>query len=195
MSTEFIDSFSPDSPIPLKNVEELALFEDIVATHVIDPHMTVEQRREWGARIKIQRLISPPGYFGLISDIVLTPMLEPFMVLQNPSKDGWMLHKGEIKFGTGSAETLKYKEEHALGFSMEAAANSSGRGKVAQLTAALWYLPASKTTRLHYGGSTVNRVVSVPNLVNKDLEEMRKRSEYIGTLVMRWNIERAFRGR
>jgi hypothetical protein len=192
MTAEFINPFNPDQPINRRTIAELAQFEDVVAMDVIDPHMNAEQKENWKARIGIDNLITPSWYHGTLTNIVLTPMEDPYGVLQNARDQGWKLHKGAASFKRGTPENQRYKAARCLGFAVDAVANSTGRGEIGRLRAALWFYPVA--TRVNYDGCTVNRVVSVPDIVNQDLEAVREESEQIALAALKRAIAYPIRG-
>jgi hypothetical protein len=194
MNAEFINPFSPKLPIELQSIAELSQFEDVVAVDVIDPHMTKEQRQNWASRVDISNFIAPRWYHGTLTDIVLTPMDDPFAVLRNAPNEGWRLPRGSASFGRGKEENQRYKAARCLGFALEAVANSTGRRGIGQLKAGLWFYPVSKATRVNYGGCTVNRVVSVPKIENQGLEELRVQSERIALAALKRAIAYPIRG-
>lgn len=206
-----LEDLKPGDAIPLANMGELPVFEDWVADQV-DPTMTNSQRDAWAGRLSIKELVHPDRfdktklrYNGLLTDICVVVMADPYERLFDAIKRGWSF--GGTRGASSPSQRATNEEviKSYRGFTFMATATSSGRGVVGQARSELWYGSVSfergrviddrayrgqKKTSSH-GGSSVQRYVTKPSLDPEAFISLDETSRQIGREVMVHGLQRA----
>lgn len=133
MSNSAENIFVPGMTIEFVDATELHAFEDALGPH-IQPGLDTEL---WSSRVALKELLRPPKFNGRIGNLALSVMDEPRNHLLNSRDRGWQI-KGTNLNKTNS---WAYGEDPFTGFTFTADAFSSGRGKIGQIQAELWYAP------------------------------------------------------
>ena len=144
--------FQPGNVIEIPDLNELILFEDLIAEDV-DPDY---DEYLWEARPDLEeyRLLVPTNFYGKLRSIELLVMENPYDRLLDANQRGWTFKKSSSKNLELTNElNQKLLVPRYRGFALTAETHSSGRGVVGQIQAEMWYYPvpflAIKAGKVH----------------------------------------------
>lgn len=171
---------TPETPIRLEGMHELAAFEDVVADHIDAQMMALNlegythaplDRNAWSGRIAIKDVLRVPKFNGLLRNVRLARMDDGYEQLSTVHERGLTcVPKFQARRGDDDEAPLTAPIFQGFVFTADA---SSSTGWSGQMQSELYYYPATillNGTRLRQnidpnGGSNIRRTITKPQLV------------------------------
>lgn len=181
-----LDKLEGGDIISFDNMSHVAAFEDLLADH-IDPQMTANMHNAWQGRVAIRELLRVPDFNGRLANITMAVMEEPYERRLDARERGWKLPARTPP----SAHPEVIDSYH--GFSFFAEAKSSGRGRIGQIQAEMWYYAApryvGRESGFRYskklvGGASVGRLVTLPRFEKRAFVELQEEARRIAFLAL-----------
>lgn len=196
-----IDRLYPGDVIEISDIAQLAGFENLVARR-LDPSF---DEQHWSYQAKLRDLVRPPHFNGQLLHMKLQVMSNPYQHLLSVAERGFSFPSGGRRNYTLTSAVAETLIPRYMGFVFTADAISSGRGKVGQAQAEIYYYPVSPAVRKNKrgevnlkqrrtdSGESIRRVVTISRLERDGFIIFDENARRIGFAVMSAAIKDAIK--